>query len=490
MNIAARLLEEAANAGIVLRALDGHLSWIASLEEPQPQLLTALKRQEKQILKHFEHYGMKYAGALAAVESVVPMAPLKSSLYYEHLLDPDGLAYNMGFLVRARGVFDQLAWEQAWRHLLARHCDLRSTYVDDEGSLNQLVLSPPPLPLQHIDLRSLPEDGREAAAAKWMAETLELPFNLQAQLPMRLAVITLDSRMHLLAVCLHHIAADADSLVLLIEELREHYCAVTGGADREVSTMSDIVCSVRHNAWTHSSECARQVRAWCDELRGVPWLFQPGPASTARKEFKRIPIHLPRDLVQTLAQNARSQRLTAFHLVLAAFARAVSIATGHDDLIIGAPVRASSAQGADRVIGCFANLLPIRLRPLAHANPQMLLLNVRARTQSCLLRRDVPLRLIRHALSCERAPLPEIQAVMTFVTQDLALKDWPQLQFEQLEARALQGKFPLNAQLSFKEDILAGHIEIATDILQVRGVAEIPKRFELEMRWLAREARP
>lgn len=488
MNVAARLLEEAANAGIVLRALDGGLRLIASLEEPHPQLLTALKRQESQILKHFEHYGLKYAGARAAVESVVPMAPLKSSLFYEHLLDPEGLAYNMGFLVRARGVFDQRAWEQAWHHLLARHCDLRSTFVDDEGVLTQLVLSPPPLPLQHIDLRSLPAHEQEAAAAKWMTETLERPFNLQAQLPVRLAIITLDSSTHLLAVCLHHIAADADSLAILIEELREDYCAPAGTRDREISTISDIVCSVRHNAWTHSSECARQVRAWCDELRGVPWLFQPAPAPTARREFKRIPIHFPRDLMQPLLRNVRSQRLTVFHLILAAFARAISIETGQDDLIVGAPVRAGSTHGTERVIGCFANLLPIRLRPLAHATAQALLLNVRARAQSCLLRRDVPLRLIRHALSRERAPLPEIQAVLTFVTQDLTLKDWPGLTFDPLEARTLQVKFPLNAQLSFTEDSLEGHIEIATEILQVRGVAHIPQRFDRELRWLVREA--
>ena len=490
MNSAARLIDTAADAGIILHSRAGRLICAVTGPQPGSDLLEALRAHKQDILQHLRDGGLALPTRSADVECSMPLSPLKASIYYEHLLNPDGNAYNMGFFVKVLGHFDCEAWSFAWRRLLARHCDLRSLFTEEDGCLRQWVLADIEPPLTHVDLSSFPAEQQVAALESITAATLDAPFDLASKIPLRLCVAVLAPQTHVLALCLHHIVADADSLVILMHQLREAYSAFAplAPADPQVSSLADATYSVQHHTWVKSDQCTRYLRQWCDEVRGAPALF-PLNAVPPGHDVERIPLSIPETLMEQLLQIGRSHCFTAFQITLAAFARTLAQTAHQSDVLIGVPVRIMAGAVASDAVGCFVNLLPVRLRPLEFDDPLALLDRVRFRMQDCLTRAEVPLQSIRQCLAAERrGPPPAIQAVLTFTTQTPAFGDWPGLQFQNLQSRVSQGKFGLNLQLHLSEGRCRGTVELGPQASGVRGMDGFGEAFVAQLRWLAARA--
>src|SRR5690606_32053686 len=76
-----------------------------------------------------------------------------------------------------------------------------------------------------VDLTELPAEEREQEARRRAAEEAATPFNLNTDLPIRLKLLRLEERRHLLLMTIHHIAFDGWSMGIFLRELAGLYTA-------------------------------------------------------------------------------------------------------------------------------------------------------------------------------------------------------------------------------------------------------------------------
>jgi len=205
---------------------------------------------------------------------VLPTGAAQRSLYFLQQLRPDSPAYNTVEALRLRGPVDPGAWRAALAAVLARHEVLRTTVrLDDDGPV--LVPAPALVAGAHVPVhRAAPGDG-EALLARLAAR----PFDLDAELPVRLDLVRVAEREHLLLLVTHHIAADAWSCRLLVAELLAAHDAAGAAGPPPAVQYADVVAA-REAAYDPAPDAAY----WRQRLAGAPPLLElprdtPRPAA-------------------------------------------------------------------------------------------------------------------------------------------------------------------------------------------------------------------
>lgn len=485
MNDSAELIDEAASLGAVVRLREGEVYCVGSTERLGEDLLASLRRNKADIRRYLRTCRTAYDVAGSDIEASLPVGPLKGGILYDHSVNPTSCAYNMGFVVHAAGVIDPGAWERAWRQVVANHCNLRSLFVVDAAGFRQLVLSEPWLRMNSVDLRGLRREEREAEAERLLDDVVTEPFDLSREIPIRLAIIRIADDEFRIAVCLHHISCDADSLVILIDEVRTLYSAFLNGAEHSFAVapaVPDLVFSIQEYAWSKSDECRSQLDEWCRELGGAPPLLPPLSGRSGVRPIERIPICVPSEV----ASLVETTGYTAFQVHLVAFARALAKLFGQHDVTVGVPCRVRSA-AASRVVDCLLNLLPIRLRPLQQRTAREALAATHGRVRVCQARDRVPYGEVRRAIAtASRKAPPEIGVVLTFVANRFELGEWPGVKFHNLTPCVKEGKFALNAQVHWIDRNLHGHMEFVSDAIGHDAVESLVRGWLEELMWVVR----
>ena len=80
-----------------------------------------------------------------------------------------------------------------------------------------------------LDISELAVSGRDAEVQRTAVELRGRPFDLSKDMPLRLALIRLSPRSHVLVVVKHHIASDGWSSGVFSRELASHYNWLTRG---------------------------------------------------------------------------------------------------------------------------------------------------------------------------------------------------------------------------------------------------------------------
>src|SRR5690606_16642857 len=134
--------------------------------------------------------------------------------------------YNIPAVVRLRGLLDLAALRGAIADVIARHETLRTVYPSHDGVAYQRVL-PAARAVPELDLLEVDEDellGR-------LYDFVNAPFAVTAEPPVRLRVHELGERDYVLALVVHHIAADGFSMRPLVRDLMTAYVARTGNTE-------------------------------------------------------------------------------------------------------------------------------------------------------------------------------------------------------------------------------------------------------------------
>ncbi len=294
-----------------------------------------------------------------------PLSAVQHSLWLHQQANPDSTSYNGCLLIRIRGPLDVVALRVAGRELLRTHEILRTTYhADPTGVPYQTIADPPENPLPVRDLTHLPVDCRDAEADRSARRLAARPFDLARERSVRYELLVLGPADHALVQVVHHIAWDGGTWGVLSRDLAAFYRRAAGPDGAFTATVprvqyADIA------AWAHTRPLDEAgTKFWRERLtpRPIPPdLPADGPRTPAPDERGgRYVRRLHPELPALIRQFAAGAGVTAFTVVLTAFAAVLRRHTGATDLPIGTLVMDRTDPHAADLIGNFGNTVVLR----------------------------------------------------------------------------------------------------------------------------------
>ncbi|MGX1543794.1 amino acid adenylation domain-containing protein, partial [Streptomyces adustus] len=421
----------------------------------------------------------------------IPLSFAQRRLWFLHQLEGAGANYHISLAWRLSGELDQGALEAALADVAARHETLRTVFPAVDGVPYQQVLDV-------AAARPRPEVSRatEAGLRATLAAAKARPFDLAADLPLRVELFELAPEQHVLQLVLHHIAGDGWSLGLLARDLTAAYAAHRRGGRPHREELP--VQYADYTLWQHEllgeadaydSLLARQTNYWTTQLADLPEQLRlpcdrPRPAvASHRGGFVRT--GLDAELHRGLRELARAHGTSLFMVFQAGLAALLSRLGAGDDIPVGSPVAGRTDQALDELVGYFVNTLVIRTDTSGDPTFAELLGRVRDTALAGYANQDLPFEYLVEALNPVRSlghhPLFQVMLVL----QNAPRADFapPGLRVDEVELTTTESKFDLVFSLSERHaedgspDGVDAFVQFASDLYDPATVETMVARW-------------
>jgi pristinamycin I synthase-3/4 len=277
--------------------------------------------------------------------------------------------HNIPVVTQVLGRVDAAALKAAVNDVAARHDILRTVYREHEGEQGEAVqcligISDARVPFEHTDTDLEHLDALVAAACV-------RTFDVAAELPLAVHLMSLHEQKHVLVLTVHRIAFDRNSVLTFRHDLAHAYAARCQGTapiwDSAVVQYSDHCLRQRDVLGPGSDpeqELTRQLQYWQEALNDVPREL-PLPAECLRTDWmtprtQRVEHRLRAGTYHGLHRLTRQYDATPLMVVQAAVAALLTKLGCGTDIPLGIMVHGRCCDGLDHVIGSFANRLVLR----------------------------------------------------------------------------------------------------------------------------------
>ncbi|MFB7582626.1 amino acid adenylation domain-containing protein [Streptomyces hydrogenans] len=334
----------------------------------------------------------------------VPLSWAQQRLWFVNRMDPLGWTYNLPVVLRLAGPLDRTALAAAVEDLTARHEPLRTVFDERDGRPYQRVL--PAVPADGL-IRVLDVD--EAGLDEAVRAACREPFDITADVPVRVRLLRTAPERHVLVLVLHHIAGDGWSMRPLAQDLSAAYAARTAGTAPAWSPLpvqyADYALWQRDLLTTAHQE--RMTDFWRDHLAGLPEELalpydRPRP-SGADHDGALLPLRIPASLHTDLVALAQRSRTTLFMVLHAALAALFTRLGAGTDIPIGTVVAGRGDDQLDDLVGFFVNNLVLRTDTAGDPTFRELLERVRTDDVAALSHQELPFDRLVEALNPVRA---------------------------------------------------------------------------------------
>lgn len=365
-----------------------------------------------------------------------PLSPAQPGIWLADCLNPGSAEYLIVRAIHLRGPLDPQSLAAALTSVTTRHEPLRTSYPERQGRPVQVVAPPADVPLPVTEVAGVGEFVRRQAA---------IPIDIESGPPFRAALGRIGRDEHVLVLCLHHIAVDGMSILLLAEELAQVYPAVREGQPAGLPALP-----TRYRDWAAwQADRASDLEYWRKALDGMPHsvalpVDRPHPAERDLTGALVASI-LPADVVRRAADLAHERGTTRFAVLLAVFQVLLHEMTGMPDLGIGMPVAGRNHPATERLLGHFVNTVVLRSRLSGMETFGQFLADSQANLLEVLEHQDVPfdrvVQAVRPTRDLSRNPL--VQVVFTMAEGITETWRLPGLSVETIPAHSLTSKFDL-----------------------------------------------
>ena len=423
----------------------------------------------------------------------LPLSFAQQRLWFIDQLEPGGSSYNALRALRLKGRLDHDALRRALAEIVARHESLRTTFQNREGQPVQVVSEAGAFELSVRDLSGLGSE-REREGLRLVEEEVKRPFDLPRGPLFRASLFRLGLEEHIFVVVIHHIVCDGWSMGVFFRELEALYGAFSRGESSPLPAvrLQYADYAVWERDWFQGEVLEKQLAYWTEQLRGAPPILdlrgdRPRPEARsfrgARQRFA-----LPKGAAERIAALSRSEGVTVYMTLLAAFAALLWRQTGQEEIVVGSPIFGRDRVETEGLIGFFINTIVLRIDMRGNPSFRELLLRVRETALGAYAHQDVPLERLVDALKLERSlshnPLFQVWFVLQNAggpppkLEGLSVEEIP------LETEAI--RHDLQLSMSDAPAGLAGEFDYATDIFDASTVARLGESFErLLLRLLA-----
>ncbi|MBB5916260.1 amino acid adenylation domain-containing protein [Nocardia transvalensis] len=421
----------------------------------------------------------------------IPLSPAQQRLWFINRFDPTAGTYNIPFTLRMSGELDIEALRAALADLVERHETLRTLFPDGADGPRQVIL-----PSAELEVTLPVVDTDPAEVVDRLRDFARAGFDLTADTPLRAKVFRVGPDEHVLALVIHHIAADGWSLSPLSDDLSAAYRARHAGHAPEWPPLP--VQYADYSVWQRDSlgdeavpgsRAAIQLAYWTEQLADLPdelsLPYDRPRGATQSFEGGRVPIAIDAELHAGLVDLARGGNATLFMAAHAAFAVLLARLSGMGDIAVGTPIAGRGERELDGVIGMFVNTLVFRARVEAGESFTTLLARQREVDLGAFAHAEIPFERLVEELNPVRSTARHPLVQVGFSFQNLEQVDMriPGLTVMAAEIDTGIAQFDLQLVVTDQYDDsgapagITGHLAYASDLFDEATAASIAARF-------------
>jgi hypothetical protein len=278
----------------------------------------------------------------------------------------EGGAFGRRFLLiaplRITGPVDLAVLQGALDDVVARHELLRTVVVRDADPPYQEVFPPCAVPLEVRDMPPVPGKSRDMVIQELAYEAD--PISAREVPMLRARLCKFDDRDSILFMTVHHSAADAWSLDVILRDLGAFYLSRTTGVPAKLPPVGQYR---EYTEWQRARATSTAEDGapayWRRKLQGAREFTIPNdhghPANYSRPYslYKHV---IEADIIAQAAALATASRTTAFSVVLSAVYVLAHQLTGATDLTIRAFTAGRDDEQFNNTMGLFLNCVPFR----------------------------------------------------------------------------------------------------------------------------------
>ncbi|MCJ0946757.1 amino acid adenylation domain-containing protein [Rhodococcus sp. ARC_M8] len=422
----------------------------------------------------------------------IPLSFAQSRMWFVNQFDTSSPLYNIPVALQLDGFLDSGALQAALGDVVERHESLRTIFPASADGPYQVIAEPA---VAAPRIHPVPIPG------EWLFTDLhaffDIGFDVSEGFPLHVRLLRTGPEQHVLAIVVHHIAADGFSMAPLARDLMSAYTARTQGRSPDWAPLP--VQYADYTLWQREivdadvgpeTSPSAEFDYWTAKLSGIPDVL-PLPLDRPRTSKRSaegavVSMDFSPEIHRALNELAHQNGSSLFMVMHAALAVLLARLTTADDVVIGTPVAGRGASVFDDVVGMFVNTLVLRTPVSSGATFAEVLAAVRSTDLGALDHADIPFERLVDYLSPDRSTehSPLFQVLLEFQTDTGLRFDLPELTVRSLDVDLAVAKFDL--QLSVMEHVdehgepagISAGFRYATDIFDRMSVARIAARFE------------
>ena len=281
-------------------------------------------------------------------------------MYFAHLLDKSGVAFNPAHYRDIHGAIDPELLSKAVDAALnsvSTYCvrvelNEETPYIRDCGGVEGA--------LSHLDVSQ--EANPLDAALRWMESERNLPFDLESGPLFRIALIKLGPAHHFLFHCFHHIIVDGAGVYQLERWVFEIYDDFKSGRAVDVPCNQSDALDVEER-YRNSPSFADDKKYWLETLRGLEAQVSLSgkDRQTDRGVVVRETIELSDSLVQDIKDFCARNKVALQRALIALSALYYARMTNQSDIVVDMPVALRPRNEDQLAVDMRSNIVHLRL---------------------------------------------------------------------------------------------------------------------------------
>ncbi|MBW4454435.1 MAG: amino acid adenylation domain-containing protein [Nostoc indistinguendum CM1-VF10] len=417
----------------------------------------------------------------------LPLSFAQQRLWFFDQFEPGSSSYNLPRTIRLQGKLNIDALSASLNEIIKRHEILRTSFAISDGQPIQVIFPSVNLELPVVDLQYIPQEHREVELYRLAKEEAQTGFDLTQAPLLRVKLLRLDGKDHVILLTFHHIVSDGWSTDILVREVATVYTAFCAGRPSSLPQLpiqyADF--AVWQRQWLEGEALNNQLAYWQKQLSGkLPILQLPTdrPRPTVQTYAgKTLSFVLPIRLSKGLKTLSKQESVTLFMTLLAAFKTLLYRYTNQTDILIGSPVANRNRAEIENLIGFFVNTLVLRSNLSGNPSFRDLLKQVREVALEAYAHQDLPFEKLVEEIQLERNLSHNPLFQVMFVLQNAPIRqlELPGLMVEPLENKGTTAKFDLSLVIEDVEQGLIVNFEYNTDLFDEITISRLAANFEV-----------
>lgn len=408
----------------------------------------------------------------AAKKEYYAVSSAQKRLYLLQEFEKNSTSYNRPYTTTLEGELCRDKLENIFGKLIRRHESPRTSFhmIDDE--LVQKIQDEVRLEIEYhaVDGECAPE----------IVERFIRPFDLSQAPLLRVGLIQIEEKKHILMVDMHHIITDGLSMLILLREFMKIY----GGVELPAMRIQYKDYSEWQNSAEYREMLQKQESFWLNEFTKEPLILNL-PSDYSRPlvqkfEGDTIGFSINKGEAESLRDLALKEESTLYMVLFTVFNIFLAKLSGQDDIIVGTDVAGRQHSDTENIMGMFVNTLAIRSFPSSEKTFREFLSEVKKKTLAAFDNQDYPFeslvsKVVRNR-DASRNPLFDV--MFSFYDMDIQSIRLPDLRIVRYERRNRTSKFDLMLHVTVVEENIYFFFEYSTHLFKKDTIEYYVKVFK------------